>query len=168
MELEHNSLKQSLTNHIKKINFNGGTNYFLNHVQSLQNKHQNNSEMQHLSNIHTAINSCTSEINTTPMNGSKKMRGFDDVPSFVEYMISSYLYNIQDVELLLSLLSFFEPTTSIIQNILERVTKLEKTIENIHNMNSLQCVSIQNIEENSTNTNYIVENIDSKLLKIYF
>ncbi len=41
------------------------------------------------------------------MDGTPKMRGFNDVPSFVEHMISPYLYNIQDIELLFDLLSFF-------------------------------------------------------------
>ena len=103
MELDQNSLKQSLTNHIKKLNFNCGTDYFLNYIQSLQRKYQTDNVRSHLNFIHNIIDECSREINTIPMDGTPKMRGFNDVPSFVEHMISPYLYNIQDIELLFDL-----------------------------------------------------------------
>lgn len=170
MELEHNSLKQSLTNHIKKINFNGGTNYFLNHIQSLQNKHQNNNAIQHLSNIRNAINNCTSEINTMPMDGSKKMRGFEDQQSFVEYMISPYICNIQDTELLSDLLSFFDENILHTQELKKLTTRnILLTQENSNLINELKTAiekikQLQSKMEHLTNIN-LLQNDEILIIK---
>lgn len=178
MNLDQNILKQKLTNHIKQLNFNGGTDYFLNYIETIQHKYSNEN-LNYLINIRDNIIQCSREINTQPMYG-EKIRGFKNVPSFVEYMLSLHICNIQDTALLSDLLLFFDDnilyTHNIrelhnlasrneiliqenlnlndqLKNVFHKFENLEKRLEQLININLLQNDKLSNIEENTSNLN---------------
>lgn len=158
-------LKQRIINYLKQCNFINGNIILLNYIQELENKYRNNQScMTYLNSIRNTISLCSSVINTCSLDGTSRLIAYRNDPQLlIESEFNSVIYNINNIELLKDIMLFFESTTSTIENISERLTKLEKIIENLHIMNSQQCVSIQNIEENSVNTNYVIENIDAKL-----
>lgn len=156
MELNEQSLKHALVEHFKKLNFNGGTNHILNYIQMLENKSQNDATRQNLNYLRIAIRQCSSES----LNEAQKMRGFNEMGSFVEYTLSPFIYNINDVELLIHLLSFFDNTfiyvqelknltarnssltqenvilTNELKNVLADMKKMKSQIENLIGANS--------------------------------
>lgn len=155
MELNEHSLKHALMNHFKKLNFNGGTDYILNYIQTLENKSYSDTTRQNLNYLRIAIRQCSSEL----LNEAQKMRGFNEVESFVEYTLSPFIYNIHDVELLINLLSFFDNNfiymqelknlttrnasltqenvilTNELKNVLADMKKIKSQIENLINAN---------------------------------
>ena len=162
------SLKQQIINYFKDHNFKNGNDNLLNYIQILENKYRiNQNYIQWLNIIRNTINQCSTKINTNSFDGTSYLKTHvNDLKLLIESDFNTALCNVSSIELLKDLLFFFKPEMNLDKNnddINDRLTKLERAVEELRYMNSQQCVSIQNIEENSANTNYVVENIDAKL-----
>jgi hypothetical protein len=162
--MNNESLKQFLVNYLKKINYNGGTDFVLNHIRNIENeiknKEQNdiqNKNLEHLSLIRMAIHNISSESNTYPMDGSLRMRGFKDVQSFAEYMLLPSIYNIQNNDLLIDLLSFFDGNILYINDLKELTTRNSILIQDNLNLTNQLATAINKIESVQKRLEHLID-----------
>lgn len=155
------ALKHKVVGHFKSHNFRNGNGNILNYIQQLEIKYHGNHHYSYwLTSIRNAINQISQELNVGSIDGNSRLRAYNNDPQLlIECQLDSCLCNITSVDLLQELLFFFEPILNANKFIIDDIYKRLNSLEN---MNQQQCVSLQNIEEISTHTNYKVENIDAK------
>lgn len=137
-------LKYTLSKHFQSVDFETDNVFLLEHLNILKIKYPN----ENIQSIEYASRECT---RLAQYHGNQKLiiKSNFDVP----------IHNIYNVNLLKDLISFFEPRDYLH----ETIFRLSEKVSKLENIILQQSMSIQNIKENTTNTNNIVENIVSNL-----